>query len=66
MASVESRQFADLNDDRFLNPGFSVPGNLTKEQYEQIGYTNDEIELPRPQIYSNILLINLKHHCAFE
>jgi len=60
MADGSVRDFSDLNNDKFLNPGFPVPNNLTEADYEQIGYRNSDVELPPTQIFSGIFLQDMK------
>jgi len=56
MADGSVKEFADLNGDRYLNPGFPVPDGLTEAQYAKIGYKNDEVELHPKDIFSGIFL----------
>ena len=40
------KEFSDLNGDKFLNPGFPVPDNLTPADYAKTGYRDGTVELP--------------------
>jgi prepilin-type N-terminal cleavage/methylation domain-containing protein/prepilin-type processing-associated H-X9-DG protein len=60
------KTFTDQNGDRFLNPGFPVPDNLTDEDYARIGYRGPEVELPPGQVFSGIFIINLQKNSEFE
>jgi prepilin-type processing-associated H-X9-DG protein len=66
MADGSVKEFYDTNGDKFLNPGFPVPNNLTEADYAEIGYRNDTVELPSAQIYSGVFLKNLTKHSKFE
>jgi prepilin-type N-terminal cleavage/methylation domain-containing protein/prepilin-type processing-associated H-X9-DG protein len=66
MADGSVKEFSDSNNDKFLNPGFPVPSNLSDQQYSVIGYRDDNVELPPAEIFSGIFLINLQKRSAFE
>ena len=66
MADGSVKLFQDLNNDKFLNPGFPVPNNLSEEDYAAIGYRDSEVELPPNQIFNGVFLINLQKRSAFE
>ena len=66
MADGSVKLFQDLNNDKFLNPGFPVPNNLTEEDYSAIGYRDSQVELPPAQIFNGVFLINLQKRSAFE
>jgi prepilin-type processing-associated H-X9-DG protein len=66
MADGSVKQFFDSNGDKFLNPGFPVPNNLTAADYAEIGYRNDTVELPPADIFSGVFLINLQKRGKFE
>lgn len=66
MADGSVKNFADLNNDKFLNPGFPVPDDLTDEDYAVIGYRGSDVELSPTRIFSGVFLINLQKHSAFE
>ncbi|MBM4092929.1 MAG: DUF1559 domain-containing protein [Planctomycetes bacterium] len=66
MADGSVKVFFDENNDKFLNPGFPIPNNLTDEQYAVIGYRDSQVELPAPEIFSGVFLINLQKRSAFE
>lgn len=53
------RSFFDEDGDKFLNPGFPVPNNLTQDQYLTIGYTSDTVELPANEMFNGVFLIKL-------
>lgn len=53
------RSYFDEDGDKFLNPGFQVPSNLTSAQYLTIGYVSDTVELPRSEVFNGVFLINL-------
>lgn len=57
------KEFADLNNDKFFDPGFNIPAGLTDAQYQAIGYfaktSNDQVELPAGDIFSGVMLLNL-------
>ncbi len=52
------KEFSDLNNDKFFDPGFEIPTGLTETQYQGIGYFPktgaDQVELP-----AGIMLLNL-------
>jgi prepilin-type N-terminal cleavage/methylation domain-containing protein/prepilin-type processing-associated H-X9-DG protein len=56
MADGAVKTFNDSQGDRFLNPGFPVPSNLSPDAYLQIGYTDGTIELPPGEIWSGMFL----------
>lgn len=66
MADGSVKEFTDSNNDKFLNPGFPVPDNLTDDQYATIGYRNSTVELPPGQMFNGIFLMNLQKRSAFE
>ncbi len=66
MADGSVKLFQDTNNDKFLNPGFPVPNNLTEQEYSVIGYRDSEVELPPTEIFSGVFLINLQKRSAFE
>lgn len=66
MADVSVKTFGDDNDDKFLNPGFEVPQDLTGDDYARIGYRGPDIELPPAEIFNGIFLINLEKFSEFE
>ncbi len=59
MADGSVKSFNDLNGDRFLNPGFPVPDDLSDAQYAGIGYRDSNVELPVTDIFSGVFLQNL-------
>ncbi len=66
MADGSVKEFSDTNNDKFLNPGFPVPNNLSEGQYSTIGYRDSTVELPKSQIFSGVFLLNLQKQSAFE
>lgn len=66
MADGSVKVFYDSNGDKFLNPGFPVPENLTESQRSVIGYTDGVVELPPTEIFNGIFLLNLQKRSAFE
>lgn len=56
MADGSVKEFADLNGDKYLNPGFPVPTGLTDPEYSKIGYRDSTVELHPSQIFSGIFL----------
>ncbi len=66
MADGSVKEFSDLNNDKFLNPGFAIPENLTDAEYATIGYRDSKVELPPTQIFNGVFLINLQKHSKFE
>ena len=56
MADGSVKEFADLNGDKYLNPGFPIPTDLQPADYAGIGYRDDTIELHPSQIFSGIFL----------
>jgi prepilin-type N-terminal cleavage/methylation domain-containing protein/prepilin-type processing-associated H-X9-DG protein len=58
MADGSVRSFVDLNGDKYLNPGFPVPEDLTEADYREIGYRDSTVELPRAAIFSGVFLRN--------
>ncbi len=66
MADGSVKLFQDLNNDKFLNPGFPVPNNLSEQQYSVIGYRDSEVELPPTDMFNGVFLINLQKRSVFE
>lgn len=66
MADGSVKEFSDLNGDKFLNPGFPVPENLTEDEYAVIGYRSSDVELPPTEIFNGIFLQNFQKRSAFE
>ncbi|MBC8876770.1 MAG: DUF1559 domain-containing protein [Planctomycetes bacterium] len=60
------KEFTDSNNDKFLNPGFPVPNNLTEAEYAVIGYRDSTVELPPGQVFNGMFLMNLQKRSAFE
>ena len=50
------RSFVDLNEDLFLNPGFPIPEGLSEDAYDQFGYQDNTVELPRHQVFSGVFI----------
>ncbi len=66
MADGSVKEFADLNNDKFLNPGFPIPDTLTDTEYAVIGYRDSQVELPAERIFNGVFLINLQKRSVFE
>ena len=66
MADGAVKEFSDLNNDKFLNPGFPVPVAATEAQKNTLGYRDDTVELPPAQFFSGIFLINLNKNAGLE
>ena len=66
MADGSVKVFNDTNGDKYLNPGFPVPNNLTVEQYSTIGYTDSVVELPAGQIFNGVFLVSPSGYKVFE
>jgi prepilin-type processing-associated H-X9-DG protein len=66
MADGSVKEFADLNSDKFLNPGFPVPNGLSGPVYAGIGYRSSEVELPPGQMFNGIFLVDLSKNSKFE
>ena len=66
MADGSVKLFQDMNNDKFLNPGFPIPNNLTEPEYAVIGYRDSQVELPPTTIFSGVFLINLQKRSVFE
>jgi prepilin-type N-terminal cleavage/methylation domain-containing protein/prepilin-type processing-associated H-X9-DG protein len=66
MADGSVKSFADLNGDKFLNPGFPIPNNLTPDQYAVIGYRDSTPELISGLMFNGIFLMNLDKRSKFE
>ena len=66
MADGSVKLFQDTNNDKFLNPGFAVPNNLTEAEYAAIGYRDSEVELSPTQMFNGVFLMNLQKHSKFE
>jgi hypothetical protein len=66
MADGAVKQFNDLNDDRFLNPGFKVPSTLTPQDYSAIGYTDDTVEFEKSSMFSGVFLFRMDKRSNFE
>lgn len=56
MADGSVRSIADLNGDRYLNPGFPVPNDLTEAEYAGIGYRDSTVELIPAEVFSGIFV----------
>ncbi|MBI2481792.1 MAG: DUF1559 domain-containing protein, partial [Planctomycetia bacterium] len=66
MADGSVQTFTDENGDKFLNPGFAVPENLTADQYAVIGYRGPDVELPAARMFNGIFLMKLQKSSKFE
>jgi prepilin-type processing-associated H-X9-DG protein len=59
MADNSVKQFNDQNGDKFLNPGFPVPNNLTDAQYGGIGYKDGTVEIAPAEMFNGIFLTDV-------
>lgn len=66
MADGSVKEFSDTNGDKFLNPGFPVPSNLTEDEYAVLGYRSSDVELSPTEIFNGIFLQNFQKRSAFE
>ncbi|MEM7314126.1 MAG: DUF1559 domain-containing protein [Planctomycetota bacterium] len=66
MADGAVKQFNDLNDDRFLNPGFAVDSTLQPSDYSAIGYTDDTVEFEKSTMFSGVFLFRMDKRSNFE
>lgn len=60
------REFSDLNGDKFLNPGFPVPADLTEEEYASIGYRDGVVELPPGQVFNGVFLQSMDKRGKYD
>lgn len=66
MADGSVTEFGDTNKDKYLNPGFQVPSNLTEDDYLTTGYTDSLQELEPARIYTGIMLYRVQKLGNFE
>ena len=66
MGDASVKKFFDTSQDKFLNPGFPVPKDLTDAQYAGIGYRDDVVELEPTRIFSGVFLISTSKLGIFE
>lgn len=67
MADGSVKEFADLNGDRYLNPGFLKGATLTNEQAKTIGYRDGTVDLPPHECFSGMFLSgDVFKRAAFE
>jgi prepilin-type N-terminal cleavage/methylation domain-containing protein/prepilin-type processing-associated H-X9-DG protein len=67
MADGSVKSFNDTNGDRFLNPGFPIPANLTEDQYSTIGYKpSASANEFGPGIFNQVFIFNLSKRSKFE
>lgn len=66
MADGSVQVFTDLNQDKYLNPGFPVPKNLTQQQYAAIGYRDDTVEIPAGRMFNGVFMISPGGYKVFE
>ena len=64
MADASVKEFYDLSGDKFLNPGFQVPDNLTPDEYSGIGYNSDQPELTG--MFNGVFLNKIGKLAIFE
>lgn len=60
------REFSDENQDKFLNPGFPIPRQLTEAEYSRLGYEGPEVEMPKGQFFSGLFLQSMEKAGNFE
>ncbi len=66
MADGSVKVFNDLNGDKYLNPGFPVPNNLSQAQYGGIGFQDSTVELPASEIFNGVFLVSPSGYKVFE
>lgn len=66
MADGSVKQFSDQNGDKFLNPGFPVPNNLSAQDYGGIGYRDSTVELPASEMFNGVFLNPPSGYKVFE
>jgi prepilin-type N-terminal cleavage/methylation domain-containing protein/prepilin-type processing-associated H-X9-DG protein len=66
MADGSVQVFNDLNQDKYLNPGFPVPRDLTQQDYAGIGYRDETVELPPGKIFNGVFLLSPNGYKVFE
>lgn len=66
MADGSVKEFNDTNNDKYLNPGFPVPANLTEAEYGLVGYRSSDVELPPSQMFNGLFLLNVQKQDNFE
>ena len=65
MADGGVRQFADLNGDGFLNPGFDVNG-LADDEISTVGYSDNTVEMTRDRFFAGLILNDMYFKGIFE
>ena len=66
MADGSVQEFDDVNQDKYLNPGFPVPVGLTDDEYSGIGYRSSEVELPPARMFNGIFIRIPTKTASFE
>ncbi len=66
MADGSVKTFSDINGDKFLNPGFPVPNNLSEADYGGIGYRDGTVELPAAEMFNGVFLVSPNGYKVFE
>ncbi len=66
MADGSVKVFNDLNGDKYLNPGFPVPNNLTQAQYGGIGYKDGTVEITPSEMFNGVFLVSPSGYKVFE
>ena len=66
MADGSVKVFNDTNGDKYLNPGFPIPTNLTEAQYAAIGYRDGVVELPAGEIFNGVFMVSPSGYKVFE
>jgi prepilin-type processing-associated H-X9-DG protein len=58
MADNSVKEFADLNGDKYINPGFPIPSTLTDDELDAIGYRDDTVEAHPSEMFCGIFIVN--------
>jgi hypothetical protein len=66
MADGSVKVFNDTNGDKYLNPGFPIPNNLTEAQYAAVGYRDAVVELPEGEIFNGVFMVSPSGYKVFE
>lgn len=66
MADGSVKEFADVNNDGFLNPGFVLPASLNEQEAAELKYQSSTIELAPAEMYNGVFLEQFGKLGAFE
>ncbi|MFO0915497.1 MAG: DUF1559 domain-containing protein [Pirellulales bacterium] len=66
MADGSLKEFTDANNDKYLNPGFPIPNNLTEQEYAAIGYRGSQTEVPAAEMFNGVFLVAPNGYKVFE